>query len=144
MMYIRQHGGERASTNPRRQGVLAPALYRLKWDELLAGHPERAVVAPAMRDGLMSVMIELAGRPEAREVMPRLEAAFRRWGGTQPYVTPPPRAVLRIGGLAALKALLGVSTGMRRNDEPTPSRFTLPATAGDREDAAVIAAATAS
>ncbi len=59
MMYIRQHQGERASTNPSPAGVLAPALYRLKWAELVAGHPERERVAPAMRDGLMAVMIEL-------------------------------------------------------------------------------------
>jgi hypothetical protein len=150
MMYIRQHRGERASTNPARQGVLAPALYRLKWAELLAGHRDRAAVAPAMRDGLMAVMLELAGRPEAKELMPRLQAAFRQWGGTRFYVTPPPRhplkrfiaqTLLDIGGPAALKAVLSRSARRRRNDEPLFSRFQSPATALDRDDASVLMAA---
>ena len=76
MMYIRQHEGERASTNHDAAGVLAPALYRLKWTELLAGHPERERVAPTMRDGLMAVMIELSGRRDAKELMARLDVAF--------------------------------------------------------------------
>jgi hypothetical protein len=152
MMYIRQHGGERASTNPARSGVLAPALYRLKWAELLAGHRDRSVVAPAMRDGLMAVMMDLTGRAEANELMPRLQAAFRQWGGTRLYVTPPPRhrlkrlvaqTILDIGGLAALKAVLSRSAQLKRNDEPLFSRFQAPANDGDRQDAEVIAAAMA-
>lgn len=147
MMYIRQHTGERASTNPARQGVLAPALYRLKWAELLAGHRERTVVAQAMRDGLMAVMIELAGLREAKELMPRLQAAFRQWGGTRLYVTPPPRHPLKrliaqtaldIGGPAALKALLSRTAQLKRNDEPLFSRFRAPANDGDRQDVKII------
>ena len=147
MMYIRQHEGARASTNPGAAGVLAPALYRLKWTELLAGHPKRETVAPAMRDGLMAVMIELAGRRDARELMARLDVAFRQWGGVGYYVTPPPRhplnrwlaqAVLDLGGPRALKTLLSYSAQLGRNDEPLLSRFRAPATVDDQQDAAVI------
>lgn len=149
MMYIRQHGGPRASTDPHRS-VLGPALYRLKWAKLLGGHRDREVCAPAMRDGLMAVMIELAGIAEAKELMPQLDDAFRQWGGTRHYVTPPPRHVLKrliaeaalgLGGLAALKAVLAGSARLRRNDEPLVSRFHLPATADDQQDAATLRAA---
>src|SRR5262249_32925317 len=131
-----------------RRGVLAPALYRLKWAELLSGHRDRAVVQPAMRDGLMAVMLELAGRPEAEELMPRLQAAFRQWGGTRFYVTPPPRhplkrlvaqTLLDVGGPALLKAVLSRTAQLRRNNEPLFSRFQAPANDGDRRDAAIIA-----
>jgi glycosyltransferase involved in cell wall biosynthesis len=150
MMYVRQHAGDRASTNPARQGVVAPALYRLKWAELMAGHRERAVVAPAMRDGLMAVMLELTGRPQAKELMPRLQAAFRQWGGTRFYVTPPPRhplkrlvaqTLLDLGGPAALHAVLSRWARLKRDDEPLVSRFRPPQSADDRDDAATIAAA---
>jgi hypothetical protein len=149
MMYIRQHAGPRASTDPAK-GVLAPALYRLKWAELLRGHREREVVAPATRDGLMAVMIELAGVPEAKDLMPRLDAAFRQWGGTRHYVAPPPRhplkrliaqTLLDVGGLKVLKAVLARSARLKRNDEPLISRFQSPMAAGDQEDAAIIRAA---
>ena len=98
--------------------MLAPALYRLKWTELLAGHPERKMVASAMRDGLMAVMIELARKTRRQELMARLDVAFRQWGGVGYYVTPPPRnamkrwlaqAVLDLGGRAAVKVLLAGS-----------------------------------
>jgi glycosyltransferase involved in cell wall biosynthesis len=150
MLYLRQHHGERASTNRSLQGALAPALYRLKWAELLHGHPERAIVAPATRDGLMAVMIELAGVPEAKDLMPRLDAAFRQWGGTRHYVAPPPRhplkrliaqTLLDVGGLKTLKALLAGSARLRRHDEPEFSRFQAPGSAADQEDAGVIAGA---
>jgi glycosyltransferase involved in cell wall biosynthesis len=149
MMFIRQHQGERASTNPGPTGVLAPALYRLKWTELMAGHPERERLAPAMRDGLMAVMIELAWKHDAPELMARLDIAFRQWGGVDYYVTPPPRdpvkrwmaqAVLNLGGLAAVKALLSGAARLKggRGDS---GRFRLPVTDGDREDAAILRAA---
>jgi glycosyltransferase involved in cell wall biosynthesis len=150
MMYIRQHQGERASTNPGPGGVLAPALYRLKWTELLAGHPERETVAPAMRDGLMAVMIELAGRRDTGELMARLDIAFRQWGGVGYYVTPPPRnpmkrrlaqAVLNLGGLAALKALL-TGTAWLKGAGSDAGRFRPPASDGDREDADILRIAT--
>lgn len=149
MMYIRQHGGERASTNPDVAGVLAPALYRLKWTELLAGHPERGIVAPAMRDGLMAVMIELSGRRDARELVARLDVAFRQWGGVGYYVTPPPRnaikrwlaqAVLNFGGLLAVKTLLAGSARLK-GGRVEPGRFQPPADDGDREDAEILRAA---
>ena len=146
MMYIRQHEGERASTNPGAAGVLAPALYRLKWTELLAGHPERETVAPAMRDGLMAVMIELSGRRDARELMARLDVAFRQWGGARHYVTPPPRsrwkrllaqAVLDVGGLSALRALLARSAHLK-GEKLERGRLQPPATPADQEDANII------
>lgn len=149
MMYIRQHEGERASTNPGAAGVLAPALYRLKWTELLAGHPERATVAPAMRDGLMAVLIELSGRRDAQELMARLDVAFRQWGGVGYYVTPPPRqpmkrwlaqAVLNLGGLLAVKALLAGSARLKGGGGDL-GRFQAPVSDGDREDVAVLRAA---
>jgi glycosyltransferase involved in cell wall biosynthesis len=149
-LYLRQHGGERASTNRGLQGVLAPAFYRLKWAELLRGHPEREITAPATRDGLMAVMIELAGVPDAKDLMPRLEAAFRQWGGTRHYVTPPPRhplkrliaqTLLDVGGLKALKAVLAGSARLKGNDEPLFSRFQAPSSAADQEDAGIIAGA---
>lgn len=149
MMYIRQHEDARASTNPGAAGVLAPALYRLKWTELLAGHPERDVVAPAMRDGLMAVMIELSGRRDARELMARLDVGFRQWGGVGYYVTPPPRnpmkrwlaqAVLNLGGLAAVKALLTGSARLK-GGEGEAGRFRPPVSDGDREDADILRAA---
>jgi glycosyltransferase involved in cell wall biosynthesis len=149
MMYIRQHEGERASTNPGAAGVLAPALYRLKWTELLAGHPERETVAPAMRDGLMAVMIELSGRRDARELIARLDVAFRQWGGVGYYVTPPPRnpmkrwlaqAVLNLGGLAAAKALLTAAARLKGGGGEL-GRFQPPASDGDREDADILRAA---
>ncbi|HEX9329448.1 MAG TPA: glycosyltransferase family 2 protein [Reyranella sp.] len=149
MMYIRQHEGARASTNPGAAGVLAPALYRLKWTELLRDHPERETVAPAMRDGLMAVMIELSGRRDAKELRARLDVAFRQWNGVGYYVTPPPRnpmkrwlaqAVLNLGGLAAVKALLAGSVRLKGGGGE-PSRFQPPASDGDQEDAEILRAA---
>lgn len=150
MMYIRQHEGPRASTNPGAAGVLAPALYRLKWSDLLRDHPERETVAPAMRDGLMAVMIELSGRRDARELRARLDVAFRQWGGTGYYVTPPPRdpmkrwlaqAVLNLGGLAALKALL-TGTAWLKGGGIDAGRFQPPVNDGDRKDADILRIAT--
>ncbi len=149
IMYIRQHEGARASTNPGAAGVLAPALYRLKWTELLRDHPERETVAPAMRDGLMAVMIELSGRRDAKELRARLDVAFRQWNGVGYYVTPPPRnpmkrwlaqAVLNLGGLAAVKALLAGSVRLKGGGGE-PSRFQPPASDGDQEDAEILRAA---
>lgn len=148
MMYIRQHEGERASTNPGAAGV-APALYRLKWSGLLADHPERGDVAPAMRDGLMAVMMELAGRRDTRELLARLDIAFRQWGGRGYYVTPPPRnpmkrwlaqTMLDLGGLAAVKLLLASAARLKAGGAET-GRFQPPADARDREDAAILRAA---
>jgi glycosyltransferase involved in cell wall biosynthesis len=149
MLYLRQHHGERASTNPAPAGVLAPALYRLKWSELVARHPERATVAQAMRDGLMAVMIELAGRSDAKQLMARLDVAFRQWGGVGFYVTPPPRnrlkralaqAVLNLGGLVAVKALLA-SAARLKGKGPDVDRFQPPVGHADQEDAEVLRAA---
>jgi glycosyltransferase involved in cell wall biosynthesis len=149
MMYIRQHEGERASTNPDVAGVLAPALYRLKWTALLADHPEREAIAPAMRDGLMAVMIELSARPDTRELLARLDIAFRQWGGRRHYVTPPPRnpvkrwlaqTTLDLGGLAAVKLLLA-SAARLKGGGVEPGRFQPPLNEGDREDADILRAA---
>ena len=146
MMYIRQHEGERASTNPGAAGVLAPAIYRLKWADLLRSHREREIVAGVTRDGLMAVMIELAGVPEAKELMPRLHEAFHHWGGTRLYVAPLPRsrwkrllaqAVLDVGGLPALRALLARSAQLK-GKRLERARLQPPATPADQEDAAII------
>ena len=75
MMYIRQHEGERASTNPGAAGALAPALYRLKWTELLAGHPERDFIARRYlarqtnltREALRRLVADEQEDPEAEE-----------------------------------------------------------------------------
>jgi hypothetical protein len=132
--------------------VLAPALYRLKWTGLLAGHPEQETVAPAMRDGLMAVMPELAGRRDARELMTRLDIAFRQWGGVGYYVTPPPRnpmkrwlaqAVLNLGGLAAAKAVLAGSARLKGGGGE-PGRFRSPKSDADQEDADILRAAQSS
>jgi glycosyltransferase involved in cell wall biosynthesis len=62
---------------PHRRGSL---IRRPSWTELLRDHPEREIVDPAMRDGLMAVMIELSGRRDVKELKARLDVAFRQMG----------------------------------------------------------------
>ena len=149
MNYVRQHTGERVSTNSTPRGVLSPARYRLKWSKLLSSHPGREACADAMRDGLMAQLIDLTGVREAEAVMPLLADAFRQWGGRRPYVTPPPRhwlkrsvaqGVLDVGGLPALRWLLTQAARRRRTDDGQLSRFQPAMTDADRSDAATILA----
>ncbi len=149
MNYIRQHAGERASTDTTARALLSPARYRLKWSELLSSHPEREVCAAAMRDGFMAQLIDLSGRREAETVMPLLREAFGQWGGRHLYVTPPPRhwlkralaqGVLDVGGLPALRWLLTQAARLRGDGDGQPSRFRAPLSDADRADAAIIRA----
>ena len=147
MYYIRMHGGPRVTTGMSDQRYLSPAIYRLKWSDLLRTRPQFAACGPALRNGLMELILGLTGRPVARPLMPRVKAAFRAWGGRRYYVTNPPRnplkrfvayAALRLGGPLGLRVLLGIINRMR----PVPVTFVAGMTtaikAGDLADAASI------
>lgn len=145
--YIRQHGGPRVSTDPALGARLSPARYRMKWSDLLAYHPERQVCAAALRDGFMALLLDLDGRPEARDLMPLLRDHFRRWGGGRYYVFPPPRhwlkraiaqVMLAVGGPRGLRRLLAWTSRPAPVGEVLEARFRLPSTAADRADAAFI------
>ena len=96
------------------RGLLSSARYRLKWSQLLLSHPEHQVCAASMRNGFMTLMIGLSGVPDADELMPFLQDAYRLWGGQGYYMSSPPRhplkrlvaeSTLRLGGLVALNWL---------------------------------------
>ena len=68
-----------------------------------------------MRNGFMTLLIGLAGVPDAQELMPFLLDAYRMWGGKGYYVSNPPqhslkrwiaRGALKVGGLTLLHWLL--------------------------------------
>jgi glycosyltransferase involved in cell wall biosynthesis len=147
MYYIRMHAGARVTTGMSAQRFLSPAIYRLKWSDLLKARPEFRDCTSAMRNGLMELIIDLSGRAVARPLMPRLMAAFQLWGGRRFYITNPPRnrakraiayAALRLGGPVALRFLLAAIARLR----PMPTAFvaslTAATTATDLTDVASI------
>ena len=147
MYYIRLHTGPRVTTTMSVPRLRSPALYWLKWSDILKAHPEHGACATAMRNGLMAQLIDLTGEPAAKDLMPRLKAAFRSWGGRRYYVTHPPRsqpkrivvqAVLDIGGLQALRLFSALLTKLRPPTRDYISGFHPPATDTDKADAAVI------
>ncbi len=147
MYFIRVHEGPRLTTSGDLSSVLSSAVYRLKWSALLRATPQHRACAEALRNGLMDSLLRLSGRPEARDLMPRLQAAFRTWGGRDFYVTPPPRhwlkraaaqSVLRVGGLSALRQLLTWADAMKPAGPSFVSGLRPPETVEDQEAAAFI------
>ncbi len=147
MYYIRMHTGPRVTTGMSTQRFLSPAMYRLKWSDLLKGRPEFRDCAPALRNGLMELLIELTGVPAARSVVPRLREAFKAWGGQRYYVINPPRGRLKrmiadlaigLGGPRAVRALLTMVNRLRPEPAAFVASLTPPATAVDRSDSTAI------
>ena len=145
MAYYRVHQSERVSSDTALRRPLSAAQYRLKWSQLLLSHPERELFAPPMRSGFMSLLIALAGLPEARAVMPALKEAYRLWGGKGYFVSNPPAnplkrmlaaAVLRVGGPFSLHWLLKQAARPNRLIESQLSIYSAPRTEDDRADAA--------
>jgi glycosyltransferase involved in cell wall biosynthesis len=147
MFYIRMHSGPRITTDADGRRVLSPAVYRLKFADLLKAHPEHRGCATALRNGLMEQLIDLSGVAVAKEFMPRLEAAFKAWGGERFYLPYPPQhwlkrhiaqAVLDFGGLAALRPLLALGAKQRAADNTYISSFQPATTDADKADAGFI------
>ncbi|HZP98581.1 MAG TPA: glycosyltransferase [Reyranella sp.] len=147
MYYIRMHTGPRVTTGMSAQRFLSPAMYRLKWSDLLKGRGEFEDCAPAMRNGLMELIIELSGLGVARPIMPRLKAAFREWGGGRFYVTNPPlgrfkrtvaEAALLLAGPASIRWMRKAINRLRPPPTSYVATMTTAATAADLIDAASI------
>ena len=146
MAYYRSHAGDRVAGVASLRGLLSSARYRLKWSQLLLSHPEHQVCAAAMRNGFMALMIGLSGVPDADELMPFLEDAYRLWGGQGNYMSSPPRhplkrfiaeSTLKLGGLVALHWLLNQT----RRHAPAGNRqagYDPPANDHDAADVAAI------
>lgn len=146
MAYYRSHVGDRVAGVASLRGLLSSARYRLKWSQLLLAHPERQVCAASMRNGLMALMIELSGVPEADELMPFLQDAYHLWGGQGYYMSSPPRhplkrlvaeSTLRLGGPAALSWLLRQARRDGHNPQPAAG-YDPPRTDLDNADVAAI------
>lgn len=148
MYYIRTHSGPRITTGVAEPALLSGARYRLKWSQLLRLHPEHQGCAAALRNGLMDSLIALSGMAAGSTFMPRLETAFRTWGGQRLYLTPPPRhwfkravaqSVIDLGGLPALRRLLWLAGALRPPAESFVSTLRPPTTDADKRDAAFLA-----
>ena len=147
MAYYRVHQGERVSSATTLRRPLSAAQYRLKWSQLLLSHPEHDLFAPSMRNGFMSLLIALAGLPEARALVPILKDAYWLWGGQGYFVSNPPvnpvkrmlaAVVLRLGGPSSLHWLLKQASQPNRVIESQLSIYYDPRTDGDRADVATI------
>lgn len=147
MYYVRLHTGPRVTTGMSTQRLLSPALFRLKWSDLLGGRPEFRACAPALRNALMEQLIFLSGSAAAKPLMPRLKAAFEAWGGTGFYVTNPPRhwfkravaqTVLNLGGLNAVRLLVALVDRLRPAHAGFVATLTTAATSVDLLDTASI------
>lgn len=149
MAYYRSHSGQRVAGGGSLRSVLSAARYRLKWSQLLLSHPEHEICAGAMRSGFMSLMIGLAGEPQAQELMPFLLDAYRMWGGRGYYVSNPPqhafkrwiaRSALNLGGPAVLRWLLKQASRPDRVQRSEMALFCPPTSEADMSDAAAIRA----
>jgi len=147
MAYYRAHSGQRVTGSGSLRSLLSAARYRLKWSQLLLSHPNHQVCAEAMRNGFMTLLIGLAGVPDAQELMPFLLDAYRMWGGKGYYVSNPPqhslkrwiaRGALKIGGLTVLHWLLKQASRPRRVQQSDMAIYGMPANDADESDAAVI------
>ena len=148
MAYYRAHLGDRVAGVPTLRGLMSGARYRLKWSQLLLSHPEHQVCAQAMRNGFMTLMIGLSGVPEAAEVMPLLQDAYRLWGGQGYYMSSPPRhpfkrlvaeGALRLGGPTALQWLLKQTSRRDRARQEQLAGYATP-TEADNSDVSAIRA----
>ncbi len=102
-----------------------------------------------MRNGFMTLMIGLSGVPEAAELMPFLQDAYRLWGGQGYYMSSPPRhpikrfiaeSTLKLGGPAALHWLLKQGSRPNRIRQAQLYSYHAPATEDDQTDVSAIRA----
>ncbi len=149
MAYYRAHLGDRVAGGSTLRGLMSGARYRLKWSQLLLSHPEHRVCEVPMRNGFMTLMIGLSGVPEAAELMPFLQDAYRLWGGQGYYMSSPPRhpikrfiaeSTLRLGGPAALHWLLKKTSRPNRIRQAQLYSYHAPATQNDQSDVSAIRA----
>ena len=149
MAYYRGHIGQRVAGSSSLRGLLSGARFRLKWSQLLLSHPDHQICAASMRNGFMTVMIGLAGVPEAAELMPFLQDAYRLWGGQGYYMSSPPRhpikriiaeAALKLGGPAVLQWILKYTSRPDRLYQAQLLSYHRPATDADESDVAAIRA----
>ncbi len=147
MAYYRAHSGQRVAGSGTLRSLLSAARYRLKWSQLLLSHPGHQVCAEAMRNGFMTLLIGLAGVPDAQELMPFLLDAYRMWGGKGYYVSNPPqhslkrwiaRGALKVGGLTVLHWLLKQASRPRRVQQSDMALYGIPSTDADKSDVASI------
>jgi hypothetical protein len=101
-----------------------------------------------MRNGFMTLMIGLSGAPEAAQVMPLLQDAYRLWGGQGYYMSSPPRhpfkrlvaeSALRLGGPTALQWLLKQTSRRDRARQEQLAGYAIP-TEADKSDVSAIRA----
>jgi len=150
MNYVRLHSGPRITTGKNVHRLLSPLRYRIKWSELLLPRPDRDKYASAMRNGIMALLNEWSGVPMAQEYIPRLNQAFKAWGGTRYYMTYPPRnklkrallqGLLDFGGPSLLRRFLAFAAKFRRHgveNDAYVAGFQPSATATDIADAGFI------
>jgi len=149
MAYYRGHHGQRVAGSATLRGLTSTSRYRLKWSQLLRSRPDHEVCAEAMRNGFMTLMIGLSGVPEAAELMPFLQDAYRLWGGQGYYMSNPPRhplkrlvaeAALKLGGPAALHWLLKQVSRPSRIRQSQLADYQSPASEADQIDVSAIRA----
>ncbi len=149
MAYYRGHIGQRVAGSSTLRGLMSGARFRLKWSQLLLSHPDHQVCAASMRNGFMTLMIGLAGVPEAAELMPFLQDAYRLWGGEGYYMSSPPRhpfkrfvaeVALKLGGPAVLRWMLSRSARPDRLYQAQLLSYHVSATDADQTDVAAIRA----
>jgi hypothetical protein len=145
--YVRLHTGPRITTTMNAGRVRSPALSWIKWARLLKVDPEFAGCGPALRNGLMAQRLATALLPECRDLAPKLERAFRDWGGERPFLLYPPansvkrallEAILQLGGPATVQRFFRLLARLRPEPPAFVEGFKPPATDEDREDAAAI------
>ena len=147
MAYYRNHQAQRVSSITALARPLSAARFRLKWSDLLLPRPDRECYADAMRRGFMALLINLAGVPEARPMVPILEQAYARWGGRGHFLVNPPRhpfkrfvaaATLRFAGPTGLHWLLKQASHPTRLAQTHLATYQEAGSGEDAIDASVI------
>ena len=129
MAYYRCHSGPQVAGTFSERGLRSSTAYRLSLCERLNGHAERDRYAPGIRQSLMSLALAWAGISGNGDLVRKLCALYRQWGGRRYEMPVSPRnpvkravaaAVLRLGGPRVLGRLMSMRA------EPTGSREGLP------------------
>jgi glycosyltransferase involved in cell wall biosynthesis len=143
MAYYRSHAGAQVAGTPSERGLVSSTRYRLKWSELLLPHPQAEGFREVVQVGLMTLIIGWAQFDRASAWLPKLENAYRQWGGDSFFVPLPPRGrlkrlaanlAMRVGGPATLGLLLDLGSRLKRGSAAPGGEWMQ-----DADDARVVA-----